>query len=534
VSAYIGVDVGGTNTDAAAISTVDRSVLAEIKSPTTSDVASGVVNAIQGLLDSGAVEPADVDAVMIGTTHFVNALVSARELQPTAVVRVCGPATRSLPPLVDWPDALSRLVGAQVHLVSGGVEFDGRPIADLDFEELDRVAEQIAGAGLTTAAITAVFSPLDTELEATVAEHLTGKVPGLRCSLSSQLGRIGLLERENATIINACLRSLADGVVSGFERSVAELGIDAPLYLSQNDGTLMDSEFTNRYPVATFASGPTNSMRGAAFLSEEPDAAVVDIGGTTSDIGMLKQGFPREAASAVRVAGVRTNFRMPDVISIGIGGGSIVHADDGRVTVGPDSVGYRITTDGMVFGGSTLTATDVAVAAGLVEIGDPSLVAGVDRGLAADAVAWMRHEVGEALDRMKTGPDAVSVVLVGGGSVILGGEVPGASRVVLPPHHGVANAVGSAIAQVGGQVDRVAALADTTREAVIAEARAEAIGNVVAAGGDPATAQIVDIEEVPLAYLPSNSVRIKVKAVADLDRSAGAARESNPAEEARP
>ena len=533
MSAFIGVDVGGTNTDAAAIDADDRSVIAGVKTPTTGDVAGGVVGAIRALLDTGAVSPTDVDAVMIGTTHFVNALVEASELQPTAVVRVCGPATRSLPPLVDWPESLSSLVGAQVHLVAGGTEFDGRTISEVDLDEVDRVAALIAEAGLATAAVTAVFSPLDTELESVVAERLQKRVPGLQVSLSSQLGRIGLLERENATIINACLRRLADRVVSGFERSVATLGIDAPLYLSQNDGTLMDSEFTNRYPVATFASGPTNSMRGAAFLSGEPDAAVIDIGGTTSDVGMLRNGFPREAASAVRVAGVRTNFRMPDVVSIGVGGGSVVDVGPDGVRVGPTSVGYRITSEAMVFGGSTLTATDIAVAAGFAEIGDPDLVQGLDDGVVADAVAFMRHQVGEALDRMKTGPDPVPVVLVGGGSVILGDEVPGASRVVLPPNHGVANAVGAAIAQVGGQVDRVATLADTSREAVLEAARAEAIEKVVAAGGVAETAAIVDVEEVPLAYLPSNSTRIKVKAVADLARPGAASGTVNEEESAR-
>ena len=96
----------------------------------------------------------------------------------------------------------------------------------------------------------------------------------------------------------------------------------------------MSVEYTERYPVATFASGPTNSMRGAAFLSGLDDCAVVDIGGTTADVGMLQHGFPREAAVAVDIGGVRTNFRMPDVLSLGIGGGSLVRAD-GEPTVGP-------------------------------------------------------------------------------------------------------------------------------------------------------------------------------------------------------
>ena len=92
----------------------------------------------------------------------------------------------------------------------------------------------------------------------------------------------------------------------------------------------MDVDFAARYPVATFASGPTNSMRGAAFLSGLDDCAVVDIGGTTTDVGVLQHGFPREASVAVDIGGVRTNFRMPDVLSIGIGGGSRVRGEPAR------------------------------------------------------------------------------------------------------------------------------------------------------------------------------------------------------------
>src|SRR5258707_13132336 len=124
--------------------------------------------------------------------------------------------------------------------------------------------------------------------------------------------------------MNACLRDLAVHIVEAFRAALGELGIEAAVYLSQNDGTLMSVDYAERYPVATFASGPTNSMRGAAFLSGERDCAVVDVGGTTSDVGILQQGFPREASGAIDIGGVRTTFRMPDVFSLGLGGGSIV------------------------------------------------------------------------------------------------------------------------------------------------------------------------------------------------------------------
>ena len=187
---------------------------------------------------------------------------------------------------------------------------------------------------------------------------------------------------------------------------------------------------------------------------------MVDIGGTTSDVGILQHGFPREASVAVEIGGVRTNFRMPDVLSLGIGGGS--HVDGSEV--GPQSVGYELTSRALVFGGDTLTATDLAVAAGLADIGDPARVAGLEPG---PALARIEERIAETVDRMKTSADAIPVVVVGGGSILLGDSLPGASELVKPEHFAVANAIGAAIAQVGGEVDKVVALEGTTREAAL-------------------------------------------------------------------
>src|SRR4030095_6247985 len=137
---------------------------------------------------------------------------------------------------------------------------------------------------------------------------------------------------------------------------------------------LMNAASAERFPVLTFASGPTNSMRGAAFLSGVSDAIVVDVGGTTSDVGALRKGFPRQATMAVAVGGVRTNFRMPDVFSIGLGGGSHVVDTRRGIEIGPASVGYRLFTDALIFGGSTLTASDVVAAAGRADFGDATKV----------------------------------------------------------------------------------------------------------------------------------------------------------------
>jgi N-methylhydantoinase A/oxoprolinase/acetone carboxylase beta subunit len=205
---------------------------------------------------------------------------------------------------------------------------------------------------------------------------------------------------------------------------------------------------------------------------------------------------------------------MPDVYSFGLGGGS--HVQPEPLKIGPQSVGYRLTQQSLVFGGDTLTTSDVAVAAGIAEMGDRNRVAQLDRALVEAALARIQEMVETAVDRMKTSAEAVPVVIVGGGSVLVARPIAGASEMVKPNHFEAANAVGAAIAQISGEVDRVYALEKRTREDALDDAKAEATDRAVEAGADAATVQIVDVEDVPLTYLPGNATRIRVKAVGDL------------------
>jgi N-methylhydantoinase A/oxoprolinase/acetone carboxylase beta subunit len=516
VSLRIGIDVGGTNTDAVLMR--GNEVVAKIKTPTTEDVTSGITTALNHVLGVSNTKTAEIAGVMIGTTHFTNAVVERRRLQPTAAVRLGLPATAALPPMVDWPEDLADTLGRHTYLCHGGYEFDGREISKFDPDEIKAAAADITSKGIKAIAVSSVFSPVNQGMERQAAEMFEAEVPGSSVTISSEIGRIGLLERENAAILNACLRNLAKDTVSAFKRAIGELGIGAPLYLTQNDGTLMSGEFAELYPVLTFASGPTNSMRGAAFLSGLKDAMVVDVGGTTADIGALTNGFPREASVAVDIGGVRTNFRMPDVYSFGLGGGSLVREDPLRV--GPQSVGYRLTKEALVFGGDTLTTSDIAVAAGIADFGDKETVADLDKSLVSDTIDLIQSMTEAAVDRMKTSAADVPVIVVGGGSVLISRPVAGASEMVKPPHFEAANAVGAAIAQISGEIDRVYSLEGLTREQALDDAKSEAGAKAIEAGADPKTVTIVDVEDVPLAYLPGNATRIRVKAVGDLTLNA--------------
>ncbi len=509
----IGVDVGGTNTDAVVMNR--REVLAVVKVPTTPDVTLGLMNALEQVLRAAGIAPAEAGLVVIGTTHFTNAVIERRHLAPTAIVRLCLPAAQSLMPMVDWPADLRATVGEHVYLAAGGVDFDGTPIRPLDDAEIMKIGADIRARGIGNIAVAGIFAPVRDEFERRAADLLTAACPGASITLSSSIGQLGLLERESATILNASLAALARRTVEGLRAGVERCGLNCPLFLSQNDGTLMDAATAQRFPVLTFASGPTNSMRGAAFLSGEPEAIVLDIGGTTTDVGLLHKGFPRQASTTVDVGGVRTNFRMPDVFSLGLGGGSVVEATDGAPLVGPRSVGYEITRRARVFGGDVLTATDIAVAAGQADIGRRELASDLDPRLVRAATAVIEARLAAAVDRARVSPDPIPVIAVGGGSILMPETLAGL-RVIRPPHFGAANAIGAAIAQTSGETDRIYSLDQMSREAALADAQAEARSKAVAAGALADTIVVTECEDVPLAYLRGNATRVRVKVVGEM------------------
>jgi N-methylhydantoinase A/oxoprolinase/acetone carboxylase beta subunit len=509
----IGVDVGGTNTDAVVLS--GRQILAAVKVPTTADVTSGLLEALGRVQELAAIEPHAVGLVVIGTTHFTNAVIERRHLSPTAVVRLCLPAAQCLMPMVDWPADLRAKIGDHVFLASGGVEFDGSPIASFDAADITRIGGAIRARGIDAIAVCGIFSPVRDQFEREAGELLAAACPGASITLSSSIGQLGLLERESATILNSALLELARRTVAALRQGVSACGLDCPMYLSQNDGTLLSAALAERFPVLTFASGPTNSMRGAAFLTGQSSAIVVDIGGTTTDVGLLHQGFPRQAGTTVDIGGVRTNFRMPDVFSIGLGGGSIVEEGGSAPRIGPQSVGFRLTEQARVFGGQVLTATDIAVAAGRAGIGDRARVADLTAGFVGQCEEIIERKLALAVDRSRVSAEPIPVIAVGGGSVLMRDRVAGLN-VIRPAHYAVANAVGAAIAQASGEVDRIYSLDTLTREAALVDAEREARQKAVASGAAPESIVVTEREDVPLAYLRGNATRVRVKVIGDM------------------
>ena len=179
-------------------------------------------------------------------------------------------------------------------------------------------------------------------------------------------------------------------------------------------------------------------------------------------------------------------------------------------------MGYELTERALVFGGTILTATDIAVAAGLADIGDRSRILHLPAATIDAALTEIHRLIEDAIDRIKTRRQNLPLVLVGGGSLLISRPLKGVSDVRMPENFSVANAVGAAIAQVGGEVDSYFSYAEQGRDSVLAAAKQTARQDAVRAGAEPASVRIVEIEEVPLGYLPGRTVRVRVKAVGDL------------------
>lgn len=528
----LGIDVGGTNTDAVVLDRADQ-VLAKAKVPTTPDVTSGIVAALDAVIADSRVDASRITHAMLGTTHATNAVLERRKLHRVAVIRIGAPATLGVRPMFEWPADLTAVVSAGAAVVPGGIEFDGRDLTPFDDDAVARFLGSVAGM-CDGVAITSVFAPVSARHELLAAEIVKRELGEVRVSLSHEIGSVGLLERENATILNAALAGVAGEVARALGAALAAHSLSPVTFFAQNDGTLMALDHALRYPVLTIGSGPANSIRGAAFLTGRTDALVADVGGTSTDVGVLVNGFPRESSQGVEIGGIRTNFRMPDLVTIALGGGTVLAAGAGAgavdggagrpgladghgpsVRLGPESVGYRLRDEALVFGGATPTLTDSAVAIGRARLGDPELT-GPWRDLLMAAARAADTQLADAIDRVKTSRGDLTLIAVGGGSILIPDELPGVSEVIRPDHFDAANAIGAAIASVSGQVDRIFHFGPGGRTAALDEASQEARDHAVAAGADPATVQIVELEEIPLAYLTSPAVRIRAKAAGAL------------------
>ena len=506
----IGIDVGGTNTDSVLIN--NNKIESSFKTNTSEDISNSVKLSISEVIQNQPKEK--INSIIIGTTHLINDLLERKNLSKTGVIRLCGPATRLLKPLCDWPDDIKKSNNFITDFTDGGLEFDGREISAINKSEIQKLCEIYKKEQVESIAITGVFASVNPYQELEVKNIILNEMGKIPVSMSHQIGRIGLLERENATILNAMLSKSAKKTFANLTKIISELNLKSKIYITQNDGTMASINDALNYPIFSLSSGPTNSMRGAAFLSGIENGIVIDIGGTSTDIGMLINSFPKESSIAVEFSSIRTNFRMADVLSIPLGGGSIINEKTPYVS--NQSLGNRITTDSLSFNGSTTTITDIYTNQNKANFIPPNQ----NFKLSSEVIKSVEDEIYSkitiAVDRMKTDSKNIKAIVVGGGSFIIPKKLEGVDLIKFPEFGEVANAIGSSMAQISGYSEKVFSTTDLSRNEIIEISKNEAIENAVKKGAEKKSIEIIDFEEIPLSYLPSNAVTIKTRVVGNI------------------
>ncbi len=334
-SYLVGVDTGGTYTDAAIIEAHGHRVVARAKAITTKgDLAIGVNEAITqaiALLPQG-LDARDIRLVSVSTTLATNAVVEGHG-SAVGVVLVGFDAQ-----MVERTGIAAAFPGMPVVTIAGGHDHNGDARMPLDLAALDAALDGMGGQ-VEAFAVAASFAVRNAAHEHAARERivaLTGKPVTLSTELSSSLDapRRALTAALNARLIGRVVM-----LIDAVQRAMAQLRIDCPLMIVKGDGTLALAESVATRPIETVLSGPAASLVGAQWLSGQQSFILSDMGGTTTDLGVMQDGRPRVTEEGAEVGGWRTMVRAIDVRTIGLGGDSEVHiGPQGKLTVGPQRI----------------------------------------------------------------------------------------------------------------------------------------------------------------------------------------------------
>ena len=319
----LGVDTGGTYTDAVLLDEDSDTVLASAKSLTTRpDLATGVGCAIDTVLAQSGVSAGQIAMVSLSTTLATNALVEGQGGRVALVFIGFEQAELSRAGLTE------ALAGDPVILLAGGHSHAGNEAAPLDLGALAaRLADLPDGlTGFAVAASFATRNPAHEIAARDVIRQITGKPVTCSHELSSALGGP---KRALTAVLNARLIGMIDRLISACEGHLAKLGINARLMVVRGDGALVSADLARERPIETILSGPAASIAGASWLTGETDALVSDIGGTTTDICLLRGGRPKIDPQGARVGPFRTMVEAVAMRTWGLGGDSEVHVQDG-------------------------------------------------------------------------------------------------------------------------------------------------------------------------------------------------------------
>ncbi|MCZ8336026.1 MAG: hydantoinase/oxoprolinase family protein [Rhodobacteraceae bacterium] len=330
---FLGVDTGGTYTDAVIVDEAATKVIGSAKSLTTrGDLALGVGRAVDAALAEAGVKPGEVALVSLSTTLATNALVEGQGGRVALVFIGFDAADLERGGLIE------ALKGDPVIRLAGGHTHAGTEAAPLDLSRLETEVAALADQvmGFAVAASFATRNPAHEMAARDLIRRVTGRPVTCSHELSANLNGP---KRALTAVLNARLIGMIDRLVAACERHLEAIGVQAPLMVVRGDGALISAAMVRERPIETILSGPAASIVGARWLTGEKDALVSDIGGTTTDVALLRDGLPEIDPQGARVGGFRTMVEAVAMRTTGLGGDSEVHLIteglDGGLRLGP-------------------------------------------------------------------------------------------------------------------------------------------------------------------------------------------------------
>ena len=347
----LGIDVGGTHTDAALIE--------NFKIKKKAKVLTNEISLMDSLLNvMGEIfrdeDSLDLKRIVLSTTISTNAIVQGKT-ERVGLILASGPG---LP-----PSALK--INNDTHFISGYVNHRGIEIAGIDHDEVSRICEHFKKEGIEHAGIVGKFSTRNLKQEIEVRDIINNNFKHI--SLGHRMsGHLNFPRRVSTTYLNAAISDLYTNFVKEISKFLGKSGPKLPIYILKADGGTLEIDKSVEYPAQTILSGPAASIMGILSLTDcRKDAIALDIGGTTTDIAIFADGIPLLEPLGVTIEGHKTLIRGLRTKSIGIGGDSRVKYESNSIVIGPERDGPAA-----AFGGPSPTPTDAMIVAGLTNIGD--------------------------------------------------------------------------------------------------------------------------------------------------------------------
>lgn len=321
----LGIDAGGTNTDAVVFDFESGAVRAKAKAPTTHwRYSVGIEQAVRRLPPQFLEA---VDLVSVSTTLVTNAIVENNRKPVGLLIMPSG----GLPP--------ENLPDAPVSILRGRMTIGGDVTEPVDEQEVRTVAAEMAARyRLQAFAVSGYGGASNPELEIQVRDIVRDETGLPTCCGHEMSGRLNFSVRAGTAVLNAGTIPIMEDFLAEMDFSLDNLGIRAPMLVVRGDGTVMARDFARSFPVQAALSGPAASMAGAMFLTGHRDAVVIDVGGTTSDIGLLEKGKVAIRKDGARIGGWATHVEAVDMLTIGLGGDSEIVYESGEWILGPRRV----------------------------------------------------------------------------------------------------------------------------------------------------------------------------------------------------